>query len=190
MVTAHDAGLGVFRESRCWENVLPNPLFVDSGVFFAKPKVHVNGIQPKRQVVLVLHLDLFEMQAQESNGAIREHGNAVISVPSTWPRAGFAIVHDDAVVFKTQVVDPQAQAASVKDLGHQFVFSLHLADEVAGFVFREYHWNAFAFLGTIDGDETFVEFNPENISIQEQDGAERPGFGWMWKNVFRQPGGS
>ncbi len=145
MMTAGDA---CFRFGvECWrgKDELPYPLLVGRGIFFIESEGHLNGTKASGQVFLVGGFCLGEVLTYRRNDAVGEHGDAVV--------AAFSIIDNDAVIFKINILDAEAQtfheaeAAAVHDLRHEFVLACHVGDDGAHFFYREYVGDAFSFFG-------------------------------------------
>lgn len=106
--------------------------------------------------------------AQGGDDAIREGCLAVV--------AAFSVVDEDAVVFKVYIFDAQtktfheAQPGAVHDLYHEFVGGSHVLDDGFGFVFRENGGDAFASFGADEAEIGLVEFEVEDVAVEEENG--------------------
>lgn len=64
-----------------------------------------------------------------------------------------AFPDDDLGLLKVNVFHPQAQAAAVKQAGHQLVQPVHFIQHLADFVFGKHRWQALGWFGAqgVDG---------------------------------------
>lgn len=126
---------------------------------------------------------LVEMKAQGFEQNIRKHGDAVV-LP-------LAIAHDNLVIGKVEVLDPQAhdfhqaQTATVHDLCHYFVDTVHFLNDFFGFVFGKDSGDTVGFGGTNGDKSLFIQLDIEDIAVQKENGANRlippaPTAGAVW----------
>ena len=104
--------------------------------------------------------------AHGGDDAVGKHGDSVISA--------FAIVDDDAMVFKIYVFDSKAQtfheakARAIHDLCHEFVWAGHIGDDSTYFFYRKYVGDAFSFFGSDEVEGGLVEFDVESVAVEEE----------------------
>jgi len=170
VVALGDAGAGVFREVGGGEEVLPEPFAVSVGVFFIQRVGKMDGAEAVGKVGLVQGFDLFEMLPQGEDEAFGQHGDAII--------AAFAVADDDLVVVEVDVFDAKAktfhkaQAAAIENLSHKFIDAAKVGNDGAGFVFGEDGGDAFVFFGAQGGKGGFFELDLEDVTVEEENGAE------------------
>ena len=170
VVSASDACFGFGVERWCGEDELPYPFFVSGGVFFVEGEGHLNGTQSTGEVFFMNGLGLDEVFAHGGDDAIGEHGDAVVSA--------FSIVDNDAMIFKIDIFDAQAQtfheaqSAAVHDLYHEFVRACHVGDDCTHFFCGEYVRDTFSFFGSDEVEGGLVEFDVEGVAVEEEDGAD------------------
>ncbi len=123
MVTACDAGAGVFGGAFGGKDVLPDPLAVGVGVLLFERVGEIDSAVAIVQVLSVKHFDAPEVLLKGLDEAVGEHGDAVFSP--------LAVAHDDLVLGEINVLDPQPQTLyqpqprAVEQLGDQLVVARH-----------------------------------------------------------------
>ena len=114
--------------------------------------------------------DLREVFVQRGDEAVGEHGYPVI--------AALAVVDKDAMVFKVNIFHAQPQAfheskpAAVHDLNHEFVWACHVGDDGPGFIPGKHNGNPFPLFGPDEINGSFIQFDFQEIAIEEDDGTE------------------
>lgn len=107
---------------------------------------------------------------QRRNHTIRQGCLAVV--------AAFTVVDNDAPIFKVDVFDAQAQTfhkaqpGTIHDLHHEFVGGGHVLNDGFGFVFREDSGDTFASFWADEAEIGLVEFEVQDIAIEEQYGTD------------------
>lgn len=102
--------------------------------------------------------------------AVWEDGDPVV--------ASFAVVDEDSVIVEVYVFYAEAEAfheseaASVHDLGHEFVGFFHAGDDVFCFGDGEDVWYPFSFFGAYEFEPGFIQWYFEDVAVEEHDGAD------------------
>ena len=150
------------------EEVLPGEFAGGVGVFFGQGVGEVDFAIAGGEVFFVEEADAFDLALQVGDNGFGQRDDAVFFA--------FAVADGDALVLKVNILDSQAdafheaQAGAVEELGHEFVGSVQLADEVENFFAAEDGGEA---LGTFGGgeDDRF-DFFVEDFAVEEEEGAE------------------
>ena len=102
VVAASNARAGVYREFPGGEEVLPAPLAVGVGVLSFERGGEVNRAVAVGQVLLVEHSGASQLFLEGFYEAIGEYRDPIFHP--------LAVAHDDEVLGKVNIFDPQAQA--------------------------------------------------------------------------------
>jgi hypothetical protein len=109
------------------------------------------------------------VELQGLNERIGQDGESVVFA--------LAISHNNLMVVKVNVFYAQAHTfhdtqSAVHDLGDEFIGSYEVGNETFDFVFGENRWYGFGASGTKFSELEFVEFDLENVTIEEEEGAK------------------
>jgi hypothetical protein len=155
----------------CRKDILPGKFTFRIRVFSPQGIGEVDGAQAHGEVKLVLGSHLFEMETQRFEQDIWKHGDPVI-LP-------FPITDDDLAIVKIQILDPQtehldeAKPTAIHELDHGFVNAFHIRDHRFRLRSRKHGRHTFG-LGRANRDQRFfVQFDAQDIPIQEEDGTDR-----------------
>jgi len=160
---AEHACARVGGESVGRKDVLPGPFSAGVRVFAFQGEGEFDAAVALAQVVLVYLFDAAEVFLERGDDGAGQQGDAVFHA--------FAVADGDLNAGKVNVFDAQgealvqAEAATVEQLGHQFVSPGQESDEAAGFYYGQDDGQADGFLGADGVDRPQVFFEP--LAVQE-----------------------
>src|SRR5215207_4036795 len=152
------------------KDVLPGKRAVGIWVFALKSVREVDSAEALREVEVVLGSHLLEVEAQGFEQNVREHSAAVI--------LALAVTDDNLAVGEVEILYPQAhdfhqaESTAVHDLGHKFVDTIHVGDDLFRLLPGEDSWNTFGLSGTDRDQSLFVQLDAKNVAVEKEDGAD------------------
>lgn len=181
MVAAFLPAAGVGGAFGRGKEVLPGEFAAGIGVFCFEGIGEVDFAAAGSEVFFVEEANTFDLTLQVGDDDAGQGDDAVFFA--------FAIAHRDAFVLKVNILDTQAdafhqaQAGAVEQLRHEFVNSVHEADDAEDFFAAEDGGEAFgAFCGR---KEDGFDFLVQNFTVKEKDGRERLVLGGGGDGTFR-----
>ncbi len=142
---------------------MPDPFFAGVGGFFCDGAGKIDGAEVVLQVFLVDKFYVLNVKMEGLVQALREDGEAVIF--------SFSVTDNNLAVVKVDVFNAQAhgfhdsQSAAVHNLSNQFGCSGEAVNEAFYFIFRKDSWDAFCALWAVGGEDGFVEWDVEKVTI-------------------------
>lgn len=162
MVTTFLPAAGVNGASRGWEEALPDELPDGVGILAFQRIGQVDLSAAGGQVLLMEQANPFYLAAPFRDDRLRQGNDAVLFA--------FAVTDGNGAVLKVNVLDPQAEAGAVEELGHPFADAVHLVQKAKGFVAGEDGGEPLGSFGR--GKQDGLDFLVEDFAVEEEDGAE------------------